>query len=384
VNESMTINTDRVNYPLCIDELPITQVVNVINDAVMLVDVAKEHRSIVYVNPAYCDLSGLSESELLFRPPNFLQGKEADPGDAAQIEKLFESCKGGRLTITSYHISGVSFLNSLNLTPLYVRGQLRYYCCVMTDVTELENLRTEAANLYKEITHLSRLNVAAHVSTSLAHELIQPLSAIMSNAQAAQIVLNEDNPNLELLREIISDVISDDRRAGEVIYGLRNFLKKGDTTEDVIDINNLVCEIIPLLHSEFVSRKIDLSHTLQEGLPCVCGSRIQLQQVLINLILNAMDALDNIEGHRRKIEIESSLQEHIVVLNVIDFGVGIAPGTENRLFEKFYSTKSSGLGMGLAISQYIAEAHGGRIYAKRNPTVGSTFTLEVASQSRTE
>jgi two-component system, LuxR family, sensor kinase FixL len=267
---------------------------------------------------------------------------------------------------------------------LYVSGQLRYYCCVMTDVTALERSRTEAANLYKEITHLSRMNVAAHVSTSLAHELIQPLAAIMSNAQAAQIVLNDDSPNLELLRDIIKDVICDDRRAGEVIYSLRNFLKKGDTTEDVIDINNLVYEIIPLLHSELVSRKIDLSHTLKKDLPRVCGNRIQLQQVLINLILNAMDALDSVEDHRRKIEIESSWQEHKVVLKVIDFGAGIASGTENKLFEKFYSTKSTGLGMGLAISQYIARAYGGRIYAKRNSTEGSTFTLEVASESRTE
>jgi two-component system sensor kinase FixL len=217
------------------------------------------------------------------------------------------------------------------------------------------------------------------LTASLAHELKQPLAAIRSNAQAAQRFLANEKPDFDELREILLDIIKDNRRADDVIGRLRTLMRKTELQITELNINNVIREIIPLTNSYEIMRNISLEFELDEKiLPIIAGDRVQLQQVILNLVLNASEALINVGTDFRKVVVRTTQKDpQYVTVAIKDRGPGIDEQILERLFEPFYTTKQEGLGMGLAISRSIIDVLGGNLWAENNPDRGATFYFTV-------
>jgi two-component system sensor kinase FixL len=212
----------------------------------------------------------------------------------------------------------------------------------------------------------------------LAHELKQPLAAIRSNAQAALRFLSGDKPDLDELHEILKDIITDNRRADEVIKNLRSFLRKSELQTVALNIKDMIEDTLPLINSFEAMREISLQLEIDETVPIVNGDRIQIQQVILNLILNSTEALMHEKIESGKIVVKSHQEdEEFVTISVQDNGPGIKAQAMDHLFDPFYTTKKEGLGMGLAISRSIVEDHGGRLWAQNNPDGGAVFSFTV-------
>ncbi len=238
----------------------------------------------------------------------------------------------------------------------------------------------ETQRLRQELTHIGRVSALGELTASLAHELNQPLTAILSNAQAAQRLLAVDVIDLEEVREILSDIVADDKRAAAVIHRLRRLLKKGDLDFVSLDVNEVVGEVAWLVKSDALTRHVSMSLELAPDLPCVLGDRVQLQQVVLNLVLNGLEALRPPGAGARTLVIRTARDGGAAVMvEVQDSGTGIDEKETDRIFEPLYTTKPEGLGMGLAIARTIVDAHGGRVMAANNDHGGATvrFTLPV-------
>ena len=238
-----------------------------------------------------------------------------------------------------------------------------------------------------ELAHLSRVTMLGELSGSLAHELNQPLAAILSNAQAARRFMNQDQVDQFELKEILEDIINDDKRAGEIIGRLRLLLKKGEVNRELLDMNELVLEVLRLAHSDLLNHEVVVETELESLLPRVRGDRIQLQQVLLNLVMNAGDAVaTNANGDRRITVRTCRLDNESIGTSVIDQGCGIPEDRLDRVFEPFYTTKPHGMGLGLSVCRTIIAAHGGELSATNNPRRGATFyiKLDQAAEARNE
>ena len=245
-----------------------------------------------------------------------------------------------------------------------------------TDVTLRRQTELELARQRSELAHLSRVTILSELSGSLAHELNQPLTAILSNAQAAQRFLAGADPDLAELREIMQDIVDDDKRAGEVILGLRMLLKKGELRREPLDINLVAQDVVRLMRSDLVNDSVVMSLDLAPDLPAILGDRVQLQQVLLNLVMNGSEIMLNVAATDRKLAIATTRDdENTVRVTVTDCGPGIAPAHLERVFEPYFTTKPHGLGLGLQVCQRIITAHDGRLWATNNPVRGATFHL---------
>jgi PAS domain S-box-containing protein len=243
------------------------------------------------------------------------------------------------------------------------------------DITDRRRAEQETLRMKGELAHVERAARMGELAASLAHEISQPLTAILSNAQAARRFAAASAPDLDLLREILDDIIRDDKRAGSVIHGLRAMLQKGKTELEAICLNDAVREVAQLLHSEIVGCNAILTLDLTAPPADVQAGRVEIQQVLVNLILNALDAVRDQSSDRRKIRIRTYLASPSLVVAVEDRGCGIPLPDTTDIFEPFYTTKSTGLGMGLAICRRIVENYGGRIWAENNERMGATIAF---------
>ncbi|HSP42966.1 MAG TPA: ATP-binding protein [Luteolibacter sp.] len=233
------------------------------------------------------------------------------------------------------------------------------------------------------LSHAGRVSLLGQLASSLAHELSQPLGAILRNAEAAEIMLKQPVPDLEELRAIIDDILRDDHRAGDVIQKLRSLLSKGRLDMQALDIGAVISDVIGLLHSDATGRHVHLTAEIEPGLSEVLGDRIHLQQVLLNLIVNAMDALDKHDKHGRQVRVSARLMNPGgIQVKVCDNGPGIPPEHIDRLFEPFYTTKATGMGMGLLVSQTIVEAHKGKLTAENQPEGGACFCFTLQAAAR--
>jgi signal transduction histidine kinase len=247
-----------------------------------------------------------------------------------------------------------------------------------------ERLR-EAGRLRQELTHIGRVSAMGELTASLAHELNQPLTAILNNAEVAQGFLEADVPNIAELREILKDIVADDTRAADVIRRVRVLLKKGELEHGPLDINGVVAEVAQLVKNDMAIRNVPMSLELATGLPRVRGDRVQLQQVVLNVVLNGIEAMREANGRDPALVIRTSRAGATsVTVAIEDSGPGIEMRDVERIFEPLYTTKREGLGMGLAIARTIVHAHGGRLWASNNAGGGATFelTLPVVANQR--
>jgi PAS domain S-box-containing protein len=254
---------------------------------------------------------------------------------------------------------------------------------ITLDITGLKDKEAEAQLHLEELAHLSRLSTVGELTTSLAHELNQPLGAILRNAEAAELHLRTNQPDLQELREIVADIRKDDERAGQVINRLRLLLKHHRAELAPLNLGPLVNEVIALTRSNATNRQVRLVTNLPSDLPPVWGDRVHLQQVLLDLILNGIDAIERAPQGKRQVTIGARpTADQMIEVAVTDSGGGIAPEHLRRLFDPFFTTKASGMGMGLPISRTIIEAHQGKIEADNSSAGGATlrFTLKVSAE----
>ncbi|MBR1211225.1 ABC transporter substrate binding protein [Bradyrhizobium sp. JYMT SZCCT0180] len=255
---------------------------------------------------------------------------------------------------------------------------------IFVDLTDQKSAEAETALQRMEIEHLMRVSVLGALSGSIAHEINQPLTAILSNAQAALHLLGQKSPDLEEIRDALQDIVHEDNRASEVIQRLRQLLKKGEPKLEAVNINDLVRSTAGLLHSELIGREIRIRFDLENRLFLTRGDSVQLQQVLLNLVMNGMDAMAATPVDQRYILISTrGMESGSVELCVKDRGHGIGALAQDRLFEAFYTTKEHGLGLGLAICSAIIEAHGGRLALVSDASGGAIATISLPSWEAT-
>jgi C4-dicarboxylate-specific signal transduction histidine kinase len=229
----------------------------------------------------------------------------------------------------------------------------------------------------RQLVHLARVAVVGELSGGLAHELNQPLTAILSNAQAAQQVLARDHVDVAELREILDDIVAADKRAEGIITRLRRLLKREELTLRRVGLAPLLDEVLSLVRSNLAAHCVRLEAHIADDLPDVLGDAVQIQQVLLNLLLNACDALSEAAPEDRRIDLDASREPEgsFVQVRVRDRGPGIDSDGLERVFDAFFTTKPNGLGLGLAICKQIVTAHGGRLWATQNGGRGAAFHM---------
>ncbi len=245
------------------------------------------------------------------------------------------------------------------------------------DITARKQDEVEMLRLRDDLAHVGRMSTMAQLASSLAHELNQPLGAILRNAEAAELMLESSPPDLEEVRAILADICKDDHRAGEVIDRMRALLKRRGLVRVPLQIAELVDEVLVLVQADATNRKVRLRIEVPKTLPPVRGDRVHLQQVLLNLVLNGMDAMAEVPAEARRLTVRARQAEAgAIEVAIADTGPGVAAAKLARLFEPFFTTKAEGMGLGLPISATIIGAHGGRIWADSGPA-GATFYFTV-------
>jgi C4-dicarboxylate-specific signal transduction histidine kinase len=225
-----------------------------------------------------------------------------------------------------------------------------------------------------ELAHVTRMTTLGELTASISHEVNQPLASVIANAEACLRWLNRGTPDLDRARRSVEWIIDDGNRASEVIRRIRGLAKKSDIEKVPLDVNDVVRETIGLMQREVFSHQVALRMELVPALPAILGDRVQLQQVIINLMMNGIEAMQSVTDRPRELLIRSRQHEkQLVLVSITDCGVGISAENADRLFNAFFTTKSSGMGMGLSICRSIMEAHGGRLWATANIPHGATF-----------
>jgi C4-dicarboxylate-specific signal transduction histidine kinase len=232
-----------------------------------------------------------------------------------------------------------------------------------------------------QLAHVSRVTALGELAASIAHEVNQPLTSIINNANACLSLLPGDTNKLDDVREALSDILNDADRASAVLARIRGLVNKSPLQKTRLHLRDVVSAVLGLARNEAATRRVTIQTEIPEELPFVSGDHVQLQQVLLNLIMNGMDAMNGVEEQKRFLRISGRCGESEgspgAILAVQDFGIGLKPGEMQRLFDAFYTTKPQGLGMGLAISRSIIEEHGGRLWAEPNKGPGATFLISL-------
>ena len=256
--------------------------------------------------------------------------------------------------------------------------QMVFIVLLLIQNRRLSRARAETRRQQAEVTHAARLALIGEITASVAHEVTQPLSAILSNVETAEVLLRQPQPNLSLVLEILADVRHDDLRADSIVRRLRTLLRKRELQLEDVDVNALASSVLALVLPDAVRRSIAIRTALDPDLPHAFADPVHLQQVLLNLLINAMDAMKDTPADRRVLEVrtERCAQQNLMV-TVLDHGQGFKPAQKDKLFDSFYTTKDEGMGLGLSIARSIVAMHGGAIWAENRREGGAAFAFTV-------
>jgi PAS domain S-box-containing protein len=339
-------------------------------------------RNEIWATEKWRALFGFARAETLDLNP-VLQRLHADDREAVRQTIATAWTEGGRYEI-EYRIAlpdgQIRWLASRGRVESNGDGKPSLMRGVTLDISERRRSELESQELRQGLAHAGRVTMLGQLASSLAHELSQPLGAILRNIEAAELLLQSASPDLEELRAIVADIHKDDRRAGEVIDRLRSLLKRRNLEAHTLGMGSLVDEVVALVRSDSAARGVKLETDVPADLPLVRGDRVHLLQVVLNLIINGMDAVDAEPDHERRVSLHARSDGNgVIEVAVSDSGQGVPPESLARVFDPFFTTKSKGMGMGLPISRTIVEAHGGRIWAENNVDRGTTFRFTLAA-----
>jgi C4-dicarboxylate-specific signal transduction histidine kinase len=287
------------------------------------------------------------------------------------------------------HSDGSVVYNKISGKPVFdAKGEFRGYRGTGTDVTALRTAEEEAREneqRYRkaelELAHANRVATMGQLTASITHEVNQPITAAVTYALAARRFLGAEPPNFREVDDALSLIVREGNRAGEVVGRVRALIKKAPARKDAVEINDAVLEVIALTRTEAADNNVSVRTQLAEGLPRVQGDRVQLQQILLNLIINAIEAMRDSGEEERELLVSSRNGPDGVSVEVGDSGPGFAAADLDRVFEAFYSTKPTGVGLGLSICRSIVEAHNGRLWASPNVPRGAIFRFTVPAHS---
>lgn len=318
---------------------------------------------------------------LVMQPHEFIGRKVEDvlPNDlAVRLVNCFKEA------LRSDQPASLEYSISIGDAPRFyevrsVRSDQSRVLSLVRDVTDQKLAEQRVRDLQEELAHASRVTAIGTLTGSLAHEINQPLTAVQTNAFVALKLLDAPAPNVGAVREALTDILSDNRRIDDVLRRLRGLLRKERRDYAPVDVNAIVSDVLTLARSNFIERRITIDVRLGSNLPAVLGDRVQLQQVVLNLLMNAADALDGMDAEDRSVTVETAATGSQVSVSVSDRGAGISDAAFARMFDPFFTTKGDGMGLGLSICRAIIDAHGGQISATRNPDRGLTCSFVLDS-----
>jgi two-component system sensor kinase FixL len=340
---------------------------------------ADSERRIVLVNAHVEELFGYGRDELIGKSLEVLVPKRSalydQPTEAELIARPQARATAAARESFAVRKDGSEFPVEIDLNPIETpQGSL--VLASILDISARKAAEEEAQRRRDEIDLLSRVSLLGEMTASIAHEVNQPLSGIISNASAGQRFIDRGDTDLEQLREILVDIVADGRRAHDVIRNIRNTIKKGDAIRERLQMNEVISKVVQLIQPEAAAHSCEVHTFLGEDVPPVQGDPVQIQQVLVNLIGNAFDAMNDTPFENRKVEVSAKRNgNEMIVVSVRDHGIGIREEFRSQLFDQFFTTKEEGLGMGLAIVRSIVEAHAGRIEADNAEGGGARFSF---------
>lgn len=327
-----------------------------------------------FVNRYYEQWHGVSEDQILGRKVEDILGPDLYPTIKPRIEEALAGHTVNFQSEGAYPDGQKRHTDATFVPRLDGAGAVVGFFSLVRDITSQVRAEEEGRRSWEEMIHGSRASTMGELAASLAHELNQPLSAILSNSQAALRFMDQETPDGEEVRDALGDIVDDARRAGEVIHRIRKLLRKDEMEREAVDINGVVEDVVCLLHSDTVARDIAVTLELEDGLPPVLGDAAQLQQVTLNLMMNACQAMSGQAASDRTLVVHTTIEgADTVAVAVEDNGPGVDPAIADQIFEPFVTSRSDGMGMGLSICRSIVEAHGGRLAVTPNLERGCTF-----------
>jgi PAS domain S-box-containing protein len=337
-----------------------------------------EHQRFVTTSRTFQKMVGYSDEELRLRTPldisvsgergiNAVFFSEMREGKRQHYEMIKQlQCKNGKLIWVHLYVFAITDRKSGTQLPFGI----------VFDITERKQAQDALQKTRTELARVARMNQMVAMTGSIAHEINQPISAILANANAGLRWLGRTTPDVNETRAVLQAIVREAKRMDNIVSGIRTIFKTGAPAGVLVDLNELIREILPVAHAEHWNSQIEVHPSLDENLPFVSADRVQLQQVILNLLTNAIDAMETVIDRERRLRVLSELKgDDSIIIAIEDSGIGFAPGDIDRIFDTFFTTKSHGMGMGLAICRTIVEAHGGRLTASPGYPHGAVFRI---------
>ena len=372
--EESALRYSEENYRLVVETAP---------DAVISID---ERGAILFANPATVRIFGYDPTELIGKPltvlmPEFLR-KLHEKGFSRYLATGQRHINWQGTELTALGKNGQEFPVEISFGELSRDGH-KVFTGFIRDISERKQAQQALQMTQMELARVSRLTTMGELAASIAHEVNQPLTAVTNNSSACLRLLAADNLKPEVLHRALEEIVADGNRASAVVARIRGFIKKAPAEKNKLDMNDVIQEVLALADRELYENRVLLERQLTKALPLVLADRVQMQQVLLNLIMNGIEAMIPVTDQPRSLWVESRVDESgDVLVSVRDSGTGLGSGAD-RVFTPFFTTKANGMGMGLSISRSLVENHGGRLWAVPNSPIGAvfSFTLPVSSGS---